>query len=87
MMTATLPSLASSAAAACDNDNTHAGLVGVAVVFVVNSSCEDRGSIVRVERNRWGVSALVALDDGGEEWVRVEAIRPRGTRGIGCNLA
>ena len=86
-MTTTNTDLASTCAHVSDNDNAHAGLLGVALVFVIGPCAEVSGHVTRVERNRWGVSALVSLDDGGEEWVRVEHIRPRGSRGLGCNLA
>lgn len=75
-------------AAACHavtaNDNADAGLTG-ARVQLFGGPMELDGHVAKVERSRWGVSFLIALDDGGEEWV--SRIESRGTRGAGCAFA
>lgn len=76
--------LAAACPAVTANDNADAGLTG-ARVQLFGGPMELDGRVAKVERSRWGVSFLIALDGGGEEWV--SRIEPRGTRGAGCAFA
>lgn len=84
MTTMNSNALAAACPAVTANDNAHGGLLN-ARVQLFGGPMELDGRVAKVERSRWGVSFLIALDGGGDEWV--SRIEPRGTRGAGCAFA